>query len=418
MGNKVVVIMFGFVSMILMTMMELSDYGILTMILAINQWTMVVSNNFALQGMIQYGVEKKTRAKADLLSFLMHSGVSLFTCLLVLLMNDFISEYVSVENLFVFMIGLIGANIFRYFVHKFFQREYRYKELFFIDLVYYGGISAFIFYKLFTTKKIEVSEIVWAFVIVEAASSLLGFLFIRKELKFSIKKEPSLKEFVRFSLPMALHSLVFSIPRRLDIVIFNAFFSDAAIGIYGAAKTLFKTFEETGFAAQAILYTASKKGHNAKDNERIRSLLIKGTSLMFVTFLFLVIILNLGLTEILVTWFLPEKYLPAIGEFNLLVFVALMIPFSSMNVYIISEGKTRLILRYALEGLIVFSIVFGCIAYWDLPYLMPIGYGLYLLYYGLRCYLYIRKNYGYTVRKIFTVIPDSISFIKEKVFKK
>jgi hypothetical protein len=201
-------------------------------------------------------------------------------------------------------------------------------------------------------------------------------------------------------------------------VIAKLFFSLADIGLYATAKTLFRVFEEAGFAAQALNYSASKKMINENDSKSIGVLLKKGTSVMFVSFLFAAIVLNLGLSEYLIKLFLPPKFLSSIAQFNLLVFAALMIPFSSMNVIIISEGKSRLVMQYALEGLLCLGLVFAGLAYFDLPHLLPLGYGLYLLYYAIRCYLYMHKEYAYSLRTIFSAVPDGYNFLKQKLVKK
>ena len=416
-GNKLVIVVFGFVNFFQISMMDTSSFGLWYIILAINQWAMLVSQNFSLQGMIQFGMDKSTRAKADLLSLGLHSFISLLACGLYII-ADLLIDFDLGDKVGLFIFVLIASNIFRYFILKFLQREYRYKEYFFVELIYYATISAFIFYRFFTTKVIEVEELVWLFVIAELACSILGLLLIAKDMKLSIKGAPTLKEFINFTVPLALHALAFSVPKKLDVLVARLFFSLSDIGIYSAAKTLFRVFEETGYAAQAILYPASKKGLNANDEQRIVSLLIKGTSAMFVSFAILAIVLNLGLTEFIVSTFLPVKYLSSIGQFNMLVIAALMIPFSSMNVFIMAEGKSKLISKYAIEGAIVFMALISVIGYLNMPNLLPLGYGIFLVYYGIRCYLYIRKTYGYSVKKIFSIIPDSINFIRDKILKR
>lgn len=420
-GNKFVIILFGFITFFQIKMMDPSNYGLWYILLSINQWIMLVSTNFALQGIVQYGIDKKTRAKADFLSMVLHSGICIASAVLICIVSWVLSRFFdnhTLDKIDFYLFFLILANILRYYVLKFFQRDYRYKEYFWVDAIYYAVISVFIFYRLFTSHIILVEEAVWVFVIAELASSFLGFLLIGKELKFSIHGSPSIKEFMSFSLPMALHSLIFSIPRRLDVVIAKLFFSLADIGLYATAKTLFRVFEETGFAAQALNYSASKKMINENDSKSIGVLLKKGTSVMFVSFLFAAIVLNLGLSEYLIKLFLPPKFLSSIAQFNLLVFAALMIPFSSMNVIIISEGKSRLVMQYALEGLLCLGLVFAGLAYFDLPHLLPLGYGLYLLYYGIRCYLYMHKEYAYSFRTIFSAVPDGYNFLKQKLVKK
>ncbi|OYT14877.1 MAG: hypothetical protein B7C24_16025, partial [Bacteroidetes bacterium 4572_77] len=181
-GNKLVIVVFGFVNFFQISMMDTSSFGLWYIILAINQWAMLVSQNFSLQGMIQFGMDKSTRAKADLLSLGLHSFISLLACGLYII-ADLLIDFDLGDKVGLFIFVLIASNIFRYFILKFLQREYRYKEYFFVELIYYATISAFIFYRFFTTKVIEVEELVWLFVIAELACSILGLLLIAKDMK-------------------------------------------------------------------------------------------------------------------------------------------------------------------------------------------------------------------------------------------
>lgn len=381
---------------------------------------MLVSMNFSLQGIVQFGMAKENRAKADMLAFSFHAGFCAAGAAMIYALQHVLASVFGkpeFTELGFYLPLLIGANIFRYFVLRFFQRDYRYKEYFWVESLYFGIITVFILYRFFTTRLITVHESVLVYSIAEIAASLTGFLIIRKELKFTVKGGPTVREYINFSVPMALHSLVTSVPRRLDVVLAKLFFSFELIGIYSAAKTLFRVFEEVGFAAQALVYSATRKSMNRSDRKGILSLLVKGTSFMFVGFAACVLILNLGLTDMLVR-LLPDKYAEASAMFKLLAPMALFLPFYTMNVHIISEGKTRLVLRYAIEGMLFFAAIYAVLAYFDLPEYMPFGFGGFLFYYGIRCYLYTRKEYGYSVGKIFSALPDSINFIKDKLSKK
>jgi O-antigen/teichoic acid export membrane protein len=101
----------------------------------------------------------------------------------------------------------------------------------------------------------------------------------------------------------ALHSL----PKQLDSYLVSYFFGTSATGIYYSAKTLFRVFEETLAAVQGLIYPAAVRYVERNDKVGLKIVMTKAVSFLFFAFLFIVIILQLGLSEFMITKFCSFK---------------------------------------------------------------------------------------------------------------
>lgn len=416
-ADKITVITFGFVMFILMTMMETSDFGLWGLLSSLNLWIFQISTSFALLGLIQFGAKRENRPKVDLIAFVLHLSFSLIVAFIIYLSRHFLADIFSeiiLIDVAKFLLLLVAVTIPRYYVLKFLQRDYHFKKYFFVNLSYFGTISLIILYYKFTVNNLTFDNVAWMFIIASAFSSFIAVTLIIKKIKFSLSGEITVKEYFKFNIPVSINGLLAATPKNLDVYLAKFFFSSEFVGIYYAAKQLFRVFDEGGYAAGALIYPSSIKLISKNNTEELRKLIIKAASFMFVTYAVMVIILNLGLTELIINLLLPERYFLSISQFNLLSLAALFLPFSLMNIYIIAEGKPALASKYnffAVIGFITTMIIVGFLK--DYNYI-PMGLIVFQILLGTQNFIYINKKYKFPFIKIFSAIPDTIKFIKMK----
>lgn len=420
-ADKIVIGVFGFISLLQMSMMKPDELGMWGLMASINLWIFAVTTSFGLQGMIQFGAKEETRPKADFLGLTLHTGISMAASLIIFLLRYPLAELFN-ESRFV-LIGLYFPlltllTIPRYFVLKYLQRDYRFREYFFVDFVYFAVLAILIFYQKFTTNHIDFMQCLNFNLIGSGLSSLFGMLLIIRELKFSTKTSLKFKEFATFSFPLTINGLIYALPRQLDIAVVQIFFNSSVVGIYYSAKQLYRIFEEAGYAASGLIYPSSVRLIAKGKKVELKALMVKAASFLFCSFLVIVIALNLGLTEILIKLFLKAEFYSAIGQFNLLSLAALLLPFSLMSGYIIAEGKSYIAAKYSFISLIGFFIVLIAVGYSGNAQLIPMGIISFQLIFGIFSYRYVQKNYNYKLSSIFQAIPDSIFFIKKIIRKK
>lgn len=418
-ADKIVIGVFGFVSLIQMSMMKSDELGMWGLMASINLWIFAITTSFGLQGIIQFGANTETRAKADFLGFSLHTSISMIVSLLILFLRVPIADVFNeprfmLVGLYLPILSLV--TIPRYFALKFLQRDYRFREYFFVDLIYFAVVSVFIFQRKFTSDSITFIECLYFNLIGSGLSSLVGMLIISKDLKFALKGKLTLKEFSKFSFPLTINGLIYALPRQLDLVIVQLFFNSSVVGIYYSAKQLYRLFEEAGYAASGLIYPSSVKllAKNAKED--LKSLMVKAASFLFCSFLVVVVALNLGLTELLIKLFLKAEYYSAIGQFNLLTFAALLLPFSLMSGYIIAEGKSYLAAKYSFISLIAFFVVLITVGFSGNAQLIPLGMIAFQLVFGIFSYRYVHKHYNYKLNSLFSAFRDSKHFLK-KIFR-
>jgi len=416
-ADKIAVVIFGFISFVLMSMMQTSDYGVWGVLASINLWVFQISTSFGLSGMIQFGVDKSNRPQVDFLSLILHSSIALSVAFIVFILRYPLAEITN-EPLIVdvgyYLIILNIVNIPRYYVLKYLQRDYRFKEYFFVNFSYFASTSLLIFYYKFTINHCDFQDATLIFTLGSAISSIHGILLIIRTIELKIHGNIKKRDFIKFTIPVTINGLLYATPRQLDVSIAQLFFSSSVVGIYYSAKQLFRVFEEAGYAAGAMIYPAAIRLITKKQDDEMQKMVIKASSFMFVSFLITVIILNLGLTELIITSFLPERYFSAIIPFNILSIGALFLPFSIMNTYIIAEGKPTKASLYVLYSVIAFSATMFIVGQNGNYIFLPLGLIIFQIILGVLCFFYIRNRYGYPFLKIFQAIPDTYKFLRKK----
>ena len=141
------------------------------------------------------------------------------------------------------------------------------RKVFFINLIYFGIISVQTLIIASKTDAMFFGDLYWMYVVGTGASSLIAIALTSRQYKFSTAGELTVRKMFAFSVPNCMASTVHSVPRQLDVVVVTYFFGLGTAGVYNAAKTLFRVFEETVNAGSALTYPAAVRQIQRNDTQ-------------------------------------------------------------------------------------------------------------------------------------------------------
>jgi len=413
-ADKFLFVIYGIVTIVQFNAMKPEEMGLFALLITIFNWIFIISDSFALQNLIQFGQRKHDRGFINFVVSSFHITITLGASLLMLLFGNPLSVFFNEPRLievFEFLIILTFFNIPRTYAIKIFYRDTNMRRLFFTNAMYFGVMTfatlSVVFYKRFLTF----NELVYIYLIGTLISSLVALFYIKNELTFRLKGQTRLKEIINFSVPYTLTSAIHLAPRQLDVYLIQYFFQTKIVGIYFLAKNLFRAFEEIVNAANGLIYPAAVRQIAKNDFNSLFDMATKALSYILFFNMFTIILLNLGLTDLFIKWFLPEKYYLAIPFFNLLSFVAIGLPFTILGSVLIAFNqptKTMKIMSISLVFWLLSFIVVGII---NRPLLIPVPHIIYFFILSLLLFLETNKHINISFKDILRFIPDVFNIV-------
>ncbi len=419
-ADKVIFLLYGFVNLVQIKFLGPSESGKFTMLLMVNTFILAIGDSFGLQTIIQYTAYKEERPKVLTLSLLNFVSFVFLSSLIVWLFKYQVATLMKAQyfvNIADYLVLLSMSLIFRAFAQKIMFREYNFKGLFFSDLIFFGFLTVITLYLIIFQRYLNWVLLTQSYIFSAFSSSIFSLFVVRKYLKFSFNGTIKNLELVKFSGPLAISSLLYNIPRTMEVYIIKYFFSIEIVGIYSSAKTLYRVFDEIGNAVYGLIYPVAAKLIKLNDKLNLKKLMEKSTSFLFVFILALVIPLELGLTDLIVKIFLGGKFLKAIPFFRLMLVGSLAYPLIAQSLVLIAAND----LFYSIKSLIVANLILVCslitIGYTNQTYLIPLGVVFFNLSSGLFYYLRIKNRFNFEFKSIFSSIPDSYNFAKSVINK-
>ncbi len=414
-ADKLLFVGYGIITIVQFNAMKPEEMGLFALLITILNWIFIISDSFALQNLIQFGQRKHDRGFVNFIASSFHLTITLGSSLLLLLFGKPLSVFFNeprLSEVFEFLIILTLINIPRTYAIKIFYRDTKMNRLFLTNSVYFGVMTfatlSIVFLKHFLTFK----ELVYIYMAGTFFSSLVALLNIKNELFFRFKGETKLKEIINFSIPYTLASAIHLAPRQLDVYIIQYFFQTKIVGIYFLAKNLFRAFEEIVNAANGLIYPAAVRQIVKNDFNSLFDMTTKALSYILFFNIFVIISLNLGLTELFIKWFLPEKYYLAIPFFNLLSMVAIGLPFTILGSVLIAFNQPTKTMKIMSISLFLWLIGFIIVGIINQPLLIPLPHILYFFILSLLLHLETNKHINIRLKDILRFIPDFSNMIK------
>lgn len=415
-ADKLLVIGYGFVNIVQIRSLGVDEFGLYSLLVALQTYIFILSDGSALQGIIQFGMKEEDRPQANYLALCIHCSIVVVASFLVLLLTEplkILFNEPRLQNISYLLPIYCVLTLPRAFCLKLLQRDLQMRQIFLINLAWFGSMTVATALSILSYQVLSF----WSMIIIAFTgmliSSLVSILLSRSLLVFNRSGELNLKVLLTFGIPQLAVSSLHNSVRQLDIYIIQYFFGATQVGIYTAAKTLFRVFETMADSVGGLLYPLTIKLYNTGKVSEYLNALSKGLSFTWIPSIFAVIILISGGTEIIVS-ILGNKYISAVGQFNILVLGAIFLPITVLSSVMIGVRAVTILLLYVVVSAIVglsVSFFIGSIQRFDLFALGTVAYLATLAI--LELYFIISKmNFKWTL--LFRAIPDSISYSHRK----
>ena len=414
-ADKFLFVIFGIITIVQFRYMAPAEMGLFVLLLSVFNWLFILSDSFSLQNLIQFGFRQNDRRRVNLISISLHTVITFGLSLLLFLFRGQLSIIFNeprIAEALAYLPLLTLLNIPRTFAIKVIYRDAKMNLLFISNAIYFGIMTFFTFYFIYFNNVILFQDIVNIYIYGTAISAFVSLFLIRKDLQFGTKGEVTLKELSNFATPYMLSSSMHLAPRQLDTYMIQYFFNTEIVGIYFLAKNLFRVFEEIVNAANGLIYPAAVRQITKKDFNSLHDMMTKSISVILFFNLIVIILLNLGLSDWIITTFLPEQYYLAIEQFNILAIVALGLPSTILGGILVADGKPKLVLKYIFISLGLWLLSFVAVGYFGEPKFIALPHIIYFGVLSIMLFVYAKHNYGFAFLHLFRVIPDSIYFFK------
>ena len=415
-ADKGLFILYGFVLIIIMNYTEPAEFGLFSLLIALHTWIFTISDSFSLQSLIQFGMNENNRKKVNLLALISHIVLTFGASLIVFIFRHPLAELFSeprIVEIASFLPVLSIAFIPRTYSQKIIYRIQNMFYLFLTNFAFFGTISAFIFLNITSTKLLTFTDLAYYYLFGSLASSTIALVLINKHLRFSHKGEISWRSIYRFSWKMTTVSILFTLPRLMDVFIIKMFFQLETVGLYAAAKNIFRVFDEALSAINSLLYPAAVRHIEHKNFGELYSLLTKSFSFGFVIFTVSFLLLYSGLSSIIFNFILPSSYSQSLDYFNILIIALPFLPFTFIYSVMVAMNKMNHIIIIVSIALIVFITISISIGENNLTSLIPLGLISYYILIGIIGFFYSKTTLNIPVKSIFRFFNDSKSYLSK-----
>jgi O-antigen/teichoic acid export membrane protein len=242
----------------------------------------------------------------------------------------------------------------------------------------------------------------------------MALILTYKHISFSHRGEIGWRKIYEFSWKMTVINLLHSLPKNIDIFIIKIFFTLEVVGLYSAAKNLFRVFEETINALNGLLYPASVRNLEKKNFDSLHDMLSKSVSFIMFGFIILTLIFYTRLGTWVIEFLLPNKYMYSLQYFRILLIASPFMSFIAFYTLLTADNKlSKVLFGVSISNLFFLGllIVTGLCNYVTI---LPLGLVVYYLCLGLIGLYYGQKIYNFRNKSILRAFYDTIFFIKNK----
>jgi len=419
-GSKVLIVLYGFIQILQIRSLPVYEYGLYSLLISIQTWVFIISDSSALLSIIQFGSEEKNRPKVNLIVLLLHIAISLGIPLLFFLMKGILVSVFKepgIEQVATLLIPFTILFIPRTYCYRVLVRDMNMKGVFWVDFAWLVSMTIVTVYLLMNDMLHTLNDMVIINYSGAAMSSLIAIVISWKQLNFSLNGTISSKTIIRFSLSQALASGLGNVIRQLDVFIVQFYFSSVIVGIYNAAKTLYRTYETGYDAALILLYPSSVRLIAEKRLTDLKILFTKAIALSFFPIAMVVIAVSTGFFDVIIRYlFKGEEYVQAIPYFNILSLAVVAMPMAFFSVVIVALRDIKTQLTAIIVSTLVSTATLVLVGKLRLPELIPLGTIFYFLIFGVFSYWYFRKKFHLTITEIIKEIPDLANRVLTKLF--
>lgn len=394
-ADKLLYVIYGFIFLVQISMLNPDDFALFSLLLAINTWIFIISDSFSLQLIIQFGYNDEYEKNANLYALIFHITITLGLSLILFLLSNQISYILNESRLKEILIYLPLLSILmipRTYFGKFLLKNHNMQKIFWMDFFFFFTMSVLIIYFKLNSNKLDLQLSINIYFLGTLLSSIYATLSSIRYCKIGLKGRLPLIKVLKFNVPFTISNALANLPKQLDILIFKLFFDLHTIGIYQAAKSLYRLFEEGVSGANGLVYPALVKHFETKNYNEIYSIVSKGISFLFIAYVFVSIILLSGFSNFLISNIMKSNYLNSINYFNILLIGAIFLPLNILNFLLTStENHIKLLLNVSIAFLLSIITMYF-VGFYNLNILIPFGLISYNFTLAVLNYLYVKKH--------------------------
>jgi len=417
-ADKILYVIYGFVLLLQISIMAPSDFALFNFLLALNTWIFVISDSFALQSVIQYGFDLLNRRKVNTYSVLLHLIIVIVLSGALYALQGIITNLLDEPRFLEITPYLPLLSLFmipRTYCLKLMLRDHKMNRIFMTNLAFFGWMVFKVFQFKFSENSINLNDAIYIYLEGTALSSLTSILLSLKELRFSFSGNIRIKDIISFSLPFTLTNALNTIPKYLDVFILKLFFPLEQVGVYSAARSIFKFFEEGMNGVNGLVYPAAVRAVTNKDSAALHSIVTKAVSFTLFGFIISSIFLALGMSDYLVALLGKVKFIDAIIHFKIMLIATIFLPFNILYFVITAYSK-----HFELMKIVGASLIFSIITYIFIGLigenvLMPIAYVVYYAAFSIMAFRFVNKQEIVIFKSgdLFRAYPDGLEFLSK-----
>jgi O-antigen/teichoic acid export membrane protein len=376
------------------------------------------ADSFALQAIVKFGVDKANDLQELLTatSILFFAFLSIVLSIFIVFPGTISSLLNSTElpSLIPSLIILIIVTIPRVITSKIFQMRFHTRELFFSDMVNFGGSSIVVTIYAFTNRLHTASDVIGVTIIAGACSSFVSLLLARQDLSWKIKfSKAMLKKIFHFTRYQTATGTVHVLQQNLDTLLVPAFLGIEALANYQVAKFFFKGFDVLRDTQSIFVFPASSKYHGTGDFATLKKIIEKATSFLYLLMIPLCILLII-FAPLIFQILYKGKFDDSIIIFRVLIASGFILPMTMVGMSsLVGMGKVKEVFQTILASLIL-NIIIAAIL---LPLIGTIGaaiaFGVSMLLQAVCAYRIMIREVPLSLSAMFLRgIEDGKNFLK------
>lgn len=322
-----------------------SQWGLFTISQAYITIMYLLSDGFALQIMVNFGVREEYRRQATsvaaLLSLLL---IAVFTGAVFWgrwLIADINSDPELIPVLALFPLVAFGFFV-RNFTLKTAQLRIDTRGTFLIDAAWVGTTALLLAHGWATGWLVDAVDMMYVSAISAGASSIVGVIVYRRHINFAWKFDtPLLRRMVRFGMGQFGSAATMALQAQGDILILGTLVGSATVGNYDVAKKFFRGFEGIRDAGALFIYPAVAR---LSAQERVGELTVmieKMIAFMTIVIIPIVVVIWFGPIELIFEWIFKDSYRQAPALFRIMSLAAIAIPLSMNSYVLLGMSKVR-----------------------------------------------------------------------------
>jgi O-antigen/teichoic acid export membrane protein len=316
------------------------------------------ADSFALQAIVKFGVDPKN----DLRELLTATSALFFSFLLVVLgtfslFPSFFGDLMKAPSLPALIPSLVILTIVtipRVTASKIFQMRFHTKELFFMDLIYFGGSSIVVTILAFMGRINTAYDVIFITIIAAILSSLYTIIAARHDIIFKPRfSKAMVKRIFDFTRYQTATGSVHVFQQNLDSLIVPAFLGIEALANYQVAKFFFRGFDVLRDTQGIFVFPASSKYYSAGDFGTLKKIIEKATSFLFIVMVPSCILLIVFAPQLFHLLY-GTKFDVSINVFRVLITTGFILPSVMVSMSaLVGMGKVKEVFRIIVVSLVV-----------------------------------------------------------------